>query len=240
MPRFFIDTIPDKNAIITGEDAKHIQKVLRMKVGEALVVCDKQGTDYFCEISGFDEGDVQLSVNDRAPSQSEPTVSVRLFQALPKGEKMDWIIQKAVELGVEEIVPVLTHRCVSRPDERSWKKKKERYNRIALEAAKQSGRGRIPQVTDLRSFSAAVTEMKQAQCPILFYEKSTAELKETLREPHQSFAVMIGAEGGFEEDEVAYASEQGIAILSLGKRILRCETAPLAALSVLMYATGNF
>ena len=239
MPRFFTETIDETKGIITGDDAKHIAKVLRMKAGEKLVACDCQGRDYDCVISEVCDKQVELTVEKVYPSETEPSVKVTLYQAMPKSDKMELIIQKAVELGVSAIVPVQTKRCVSRPDAKSMAKKLERYNRIALEAAKQCGRGRIPQVLPMLDYSEALTAMKDDERAFLFYENSTSSFRKELEQVASSVSIMVGAEGGFEEEEVSKALEQGIASLSLGKRILRCETAPLAALSIIMYETGN-
>ena len=189
-------------------------------------------------------GEVRLKVLSVAPSQSEPDVRVHLYQAMPKADKMETIIQKAVELGAASITPVMTRRCVSRPDAKSMDKKLVRYNRIALEAAKQCGRGVVPPVLPLLELPQALEQMQRTGCPILFYENATAPAKQVIAKARESgkeleIAVLIGAEGGFDEDEVALAREHGCHILSLGKRILRCETAPLAALTILMYETGN-
>ena len=244
MPRFFTQDITEAGGCITGEDAKHIAKVLRMKVGDELTVCDTKGRDYDCMIEEIGAGEVRLKVLSVAPSQSEPDVRVHLYQAMPKADKMETIIQKAVELGAASITPVMTRRCVSRPDAKSMDKKLVRYNRIALEAAKQCGRGVVPPVHPLQELSQALEQMQRTGCPILFYENATAPAKQVIAKARKSgkeleIAVLIGAEGGFDEDEVALAREHGCHILSLGKRILRCETAPLAALTILMYETGN-
>lgn len=244
MPRFFTQDINEADGCITGEDAKHISKVLRMKVGDELTVCDTKGRDYDCMIEEIGAGEVRLKVLSVAPSQSEPDVRVHLYQAMPKADKMETIIQKAVELGAASITPVMTRRCVSRPDAKSMDKKLVRYNRIALEAAKQCGRGVVPPVLPLLELPQALEQMQRTGCPILFYENATAPAKQVIAKARESgkeleIAVLIGAEGGFDEDEVALAMEHGCHILSLGKRILRCETAPLAALTILMYETGN-
>lgn len=244
MPRFFTQDITEMGGCITGEDAKHIAKVLRMKVGDELTVCDTKGRDYDCMIEEIGAGEVRLKVLSVAPSQSEPDVRVHLYQAMPKADKMETIIQKAVELGAASITPVMTRRCVSRPDAKSMDKKLVRYNRIALEAAKQCGRGVVPPVLPLLELPQALEQMQRTGCPILFYENATAPAKQVIAKARESgkeleIAVLIGAEGGFDEDEVALAREHGCHILSLGKRILRCETAPLAALTILMYETGN-
>ena len=239
MPRFFTQTISREGGSITGDDAKHIAKVLRMKIGEELTVCDTKGYDYHCMIESLSDKEVTLKVLSAEESQSEPSVKVHLYQAMPKGDKLELIIQKAVELGVDSITPVMTRRCVSKPDAKSMAKKLERYNRIALEAAKQSGRGKIPQVKPLLELNEALDEMAETSCPILFYENATAPAKEVIDQAGEEIAVLIGSEGGFDESEVVKAKEKGCRVLSLGKRILRCETAPLAALSIIMFETGN-
>lgn len=159
--------------------------------------------------------------------------------AMPKAEKLELIVQKAVELGVGEIIPVLTRRCVSRPDSKSFEKKRVRLARIAAEAAKQSGRGRIPQVREMMDLRSALEEMAARPGAMLFYERSTAPMREVLDRIEGEASLLIGAEGGFDESEVELALSMGIPSLTLGPRILRCETAPMAALSVLMYHTGN-
>ena len=242
MPRFFTENIDQNSGSITGEDAKHIARVLRMKNGQPLTVCDTKGYDYACIIEGITEEQIDMKVLSRSPSVTEPNVSVHLYQAMPKADKLELIIQKAVELGVNSITPVMTRRCVSRPDAKSMKKKLERYNRIALEAAKQSGRGIIPQVNPLLELDQALGQMQQSGCPFLTRRSSdlaTAPARQLLQSATGKIAILIGAEGGFDEDEVERAKVAGCSILSLGKRILRCETAPLAALSIIMYETGN-
>ncbi len=239
MPRFFTQTISAEGGIISGDDAKHISRVLRMKVGEPLTACDTKGYDYDCLIESLSNREVSLRVLEVRPSQSEPDVRVSLYQAMPKGDKLELIIQKAVELGVDSITPVMTRRCVSKPDSKSMAKKLERYNRIALEAAKQSGRGKVPQVCPMLDLPQALDEMAQTSCPILFYENATAPAKQVIDGAGKEIAVLIGSEGGFDESEVELAIQKGCQVLSLGKRILRCETAPLAALSIIMFETGN-
>ena len=229
MPRFFTGEVDGRSAVITGEDARHIALSLRMKPGEPLTVCDSAGHDYQCVVEAVDPGRVDLRVEAVAPSAGEPGVKITLYQALPKGDKLEMIVQKAVELGVGRIVPVLTRRCVSRPDEKSMKKKLERLNRIALEAAKQCGRGR-----------EAVARMKESPLGIFFYENADESLKSALsRRLGGEVSIMVGSEGGFEPSEAAFAAENGLLTLSLGSRILRCETAPLAAITAILYEAGD-
>ncbi len=240
MPRFFTGQVNRERAMIAGEDARHIALALRMKAGERLTVCDADGQDYQCVIERISPEQVELRVEEVAPSAGEPGVWITLYQALPKGDKMETIVQKAVELGVGRIVPVLTHRCVSRPDDKSMRKKCERYNRIALEAAKQCGRGRVPEVAPLVGFREAVAQMRADPLALLFYENADQPLREVLTgRLGDRVSILIGSEGGFEPSEAAFAAENGLVPLSLGSRILRCETAPLAAITAILYQAGD-
>lgn len=239
MPRFFCETPLENQIVIVGEDALHIKKVLRMKVGEKLTVHCVDGNDYDCVISQMTQTEIYLDIVNQYPNTSEPSVKVTLYQALPKKDKMEWIIQKAVELGVYQIVPVLTKRCVSRPDEKSMQKKIVRYQKIAQEAAKQSGRGMIPTIGQLMTFEEAIEHMQQCQKKILCYEKGGKRLNEIIDLKDQSIGILIGSEGGFEQTEVELATAEQVQIATLGKLILRCETAPLTALSIMMNITEN-
>lgn len=238
-PRFFTENISDDRAVVSGTDAKHISAVLRMRAGDSAVLCDGQKNDYLAKLVGSDNGECVFEILEKSVNQAEPDVRVRLFQAFPKGDKMDFIVQKSVECGVCEIVPMLTERCVSRPDEKSVAKKLERWRKIALEAAKQCGRGKIPMV------SAPVTLLQAAEnCPendtrLFFYECSEVPLRDAVRSFSQNIDVVIGSEGGFDRNEAEMMAARGFTEVSLGKRILRCETAPIAALSVIMNLTGN-
>lgn len=239
MPRFYIDPPAGDFITLTGEDARHICRSLRMAVGEALTLCDGAGIDYNGVLRQTDGQIATVEILSRQPSQTEPTVSIRLFQALPKGDKMEWIIQKAVELGISEVVPVLTERCISRPDEKSMEKKLLRWQKIAVEAAKQCGRSRIPTVCPLMSFSQAVQRWVpwKRDC---FFTKRRPAFKKALCAPAAQIGIFVGAEGGFSSEEAHLAQEVGATCTSLGNRILRCETAPLAALSAILYETDNF
>ncbi|MBQ3566574.1 MAG: 16S rRNA (uracil(1498)-N(3))-methyltransferase [Oscillospiraceae bacterium] len=238
MPRFFLENINTDLPVITGEDAKHIGRSLRMKPGEEITVCSC-GTDYFCEITSITSDEVFLKILDQKLCSAEPTVEVTLFQAVPKLDKLEHIIQKSVELGVTRIVPVLTRRCVSRPDKKDFEKKRVRLNKIALEAAKQSGRGIIPEVMEIVSFNEAVKQMSELDCPLMLYEEGGIRFSEVETDNKKSFALFVGSEGGFDESEAETAKNSGITPIWLGERILRCETAPLTALSILMFITKN-
>ena len=241
MTRFFVDPdVFDRDTmVLSGENAQHA-KVLRLKEGEIVLVCDGQGQECVCRVSQTAPETV-LSVEDRRSSVSEPVVDVSVYVAFPKADKLEHVIQKATELGAREIIAFPSSRCVSRPDEKSLKKKLERWQKIALSAAQQSGRGRIPQVLVLNSFSAALSRAAQSDRALLFYENEDAyTLKMALEGSYRTVSLMVGPEGGLEETEVSQAQEAGLKICTLGKRILRCETAPLCALSAVMYDAGEF
>lgn len=240
MSWFFAEHIDGKTHSITGEDARHIAKSLRMACGEELTLCDRQGVEHRCVIKEINPGSVEVDVLEKFPCQNEPGVKITLYQALPKGDKMDFIVQKAVELGVYRIVPVISSRCVSRPDEKSLAKKVQRWQKIAAQAAQQSHRGIIPEVLCALSFKEAVTDAKTSGRSVIFYECGGQPVREIMREQLETLSVFIGSEGGFAASEVQQVLDAGGKAATLGKRILRAETAPLAALSVLMYVTGNF
>ncbi|MEG0615689.1 MAG: RsmE family RNA methyltransferase [Oscillospiraceae bacterium] len=238
MPRFFVDNIAEC-AEISGADANHIAQSLRMKIGEEVTLCDRNGYDYHCVIEEFTENSVFCKVLDKCLSKSEPSIKLTLFQAMPKLDKLETIIQKSVELGVSRIVPVLTSRCVSRPDEKSFAKKLERYQKISLEAAKQSGRGIIPEISGIITLQKAFNEMILSDIPLICYEGGGKKFKEIGLAEGKSVSLIIGSEGGFDAKEVENAVSMGITPIWLGDRILRCETAPLAAISIIMNLTNN-
>ena len=243
MVRFFVapeEMTPDF-LILTGANADHA-KVLRLKNGEQVLVCDGLGHECLCTISDVSPGQISLVVNSCTESSSEAKVKVSIFMAMPKGDKLEHVIQKATELGAVRIYAYPSARCVSKPDEKSLKKKLERWQKIAASAAEQSGRGCIPQVFVLTSYKEAVLEARKADKAILFYENEQATtLHMSLQNgDYSSISLLTGPEGGYEESEVTMAKESGVEICTLGKRILRCETAPLCALSAVMYASGEF
>ena len=241
MVRFFVTPEELNGALLTlaGENAQHA-KVLRLKEKEQVLVCDGEGREALCRIEKA--GDWVLSVEQIRESTSEAAVQVRVYLAFPKADKLEHVIQKATELGAYEIVAFPSARCVSRPDEKSLKKKLERWQKIASSAAEQSGRGRIPKVRVLPGYQAALEEAVQADKALLFYENEHAvTLKMALsRSPYHTVSLLTGPEGGLEEREVEQARETGLQVCTLGKRILRCETAPLCALSAVMYDAGEF
>lgn len=239
MPRFFTEVSDENNIVISGDDARHIGRSLRMKCGEALTVCCK-GYDYNCVIRSITEDSVYLDLVNRERCASEPSIEVTLYQAVPKLDKLEHIIQKTVELGVSRIVPVMTRRCVSRPTDKDFAKKLVRLNKIAEEAAKQSGRGIIPTVTPIISCKEAVEEMSKLDRSIILYEEQGGcSFGDVDFSGVKTVGLFIGSEGGFDSSEAELAAENGAYRVWLGKRILRCETAPTTAMSILMFLTKN-
>ena len=243
MVRFFVD--PSELALeqpcLEGENAAHA-KVLRLKNGEQVLLCDGEGNEALCTVEDAQPGSFVLRREELRASVTEPAVQASVYMALPKADKLEHVIQKATELGAYEIVTFPTARCVSRPDDKSLKKKLERWQKIAASAAEQSGRGRIPQVVVLPDYATALKRAAQADIAIVFYENERANtVQQTLKAaPYKTISLLSGPEGGFEESEITKAMEAGLQVCTLGTRILRCETAPLCALSAVMYDSGEF
>ena len=240
MVRFFVtpEELAGECLTLSGENAQHA-KVLRLRQNEQVLVCDGEGRECVCEITDNAFG---LSILERRESTTEAAVKVSVFMAFPKADKLEHVIQKATELGAYEIVAFPSGRCVSRPDEKSLKKKLERWQKIAASAAEQSGRGRIPEVRVLGTYKAALEEASKADKALMFYENEHAvTLRMALESgPWKTVSLLTGPEGGLEEKEVEQARSAGLEVCTLGSRILRCETAPLCALSAVMYAAGEF
>ena len=243
MTRFFVEPekMTENEILLSDENAAHA-KVLRLKEGEQVLACDGAANECLCDVVCVAHGNYVLRVLERRASVSEANVKVSIYMAFPKADKLEHVIQKATELGVYEIVTFPSARCVSKPDDKSIRKKLERWQKIAASAAEQSGRGRIPGVVVIPSFSEALRRAAQADMPIMFYENEQAT---TLRMALESksfhtVSLLSGPEGGLETKEVEMAKDAGLHICTLGKRILRCETAPLCGLSAVMYASGEF
>ena len=236
MPRFFVrrERIADGKISIIGEDAHHIARSLRMACGEEITVCDMQGIEYACEISSFDEDrEVIANILFEKASENEPNVIVTLYQALPKGDKLDTVIQKAVECGASRIVPFQSERCVVKIKDDAESKKRDRRQRIAAEAAKQCGRSVIPEICESVKFNEALAMAKSSDLILFCYEgDGTLPLGKILKERFaenvakpQNISIFIGSEGGFSIKESELAKESGAVMTGLGKRILRTETA---------------
>ena len=245
MPRFFVsqEQITDASITILGEDARHIGRSLRMAVGDALVICDMKGTEYDCRVASFD-GDraVTADIVSKKQSENEPPCTIRLFQALPKGDKMDTVIQKAVECGVSEIIPFESERCVVKMRADGEERKNERRTRIAAEAAKQCGRSVLPLVHRTVGYDQMLRMAGESELCLFCYEgEGTRPLGAILHSFSEhtptSISIVIGSEGGFSVAEAEAAREAGMQMTGLGKRILRTETASSFVLACLVCAT---
>lgn len=239
MAWFFTNEISGDIFEIEGEDARHISKSLRMKTGESLTLCTLDGRRHECEITAFSTDSVTVKVLSSTICEQEPSVEITLFMALTKGDKMDDIVQKSVELGVYEIVPVLTARCISRPDEKQIKKKVQRWQKISDNAASQSRRGIIPQVKDMMTLKEASDVCNSFDKAIVFYECGGEKLRDIIDEDIKTLAMFVGSEGGFEESEIDILKANGVTPTTLGTRILRAQTAPIAGIAAVMYQTKN-
>lgn len=232
--------IDEKSITITGSDVNHIKNVLRMQKGENLVVCDGQGVDYYCSIAELSKDEVVVDILEMNSTESELPAKIYLFQGIPKKDKMEFIIQKAVELGIFEVIPVAMKRCVAKiEDKKKEQKKLERWQGIATSAAKQSGRGVIPQIQPVMTFGEALKKAQELDCTIVPYEQAEGmvDSKKTVEKAatQKTIGIFIGPEGGFDDSEIEKVLESGFSTMSLGKRILRTETAGLTILSILMF-----
>lgn len=237
---FFIDksALQNGRAAIDGEEFQHMTRVLRMKAGDALTLCDGGGTFFDGVISSVGEKSAEVEITAEYPAPTEPKLKITLFQAIPKNPKLEFIIQKATEIGVVKIVPMNTARIVAKLEKEN---KIGRLRKIAREAAKQSRRGIIPEVTAPVSFEEAVEAAAHCDLAIIPYEdERKTTVKECLRgKSAGTLAIMIGPEGGFEEEEISLARSRGVLSATLGRRILRTETAGLVAASIALYELGD-
>lgn len=245
MPKFFVpkENIKDNEILICGEDVIHIKRVLRSQVGDELSLCDGMGVNYNVRIVEISDKEIVSKIISSQKSDTEPPICVTLYQGLPKASKMDYIIQKTTELGILNIVPVKMARCVVKiENKKDAQKKQERWQKIAEEAAKQSGRGVIPLVCEPVTFDEAISGLKNADIYFAPYECETKKkLKEVLTSTKTSknISFIIGPEGGFDLAEVEKLKENNISTITLGNRILRTETAGEAVLSMIMYELGD-
>ena len=241
MYRFFVEPsqIVEDKIFITGTDVNHIKNVLRMKVGEPIAISDGQKWEYYCIIERLEEDQIIAQIEEKEEDGKELPVRITLFQGIPKSDKLELIIQKAVELGACEIVPVAMKRSVAKIEPKKAQKKVERFNAIALSAAKQAKRSLIPTVSMPMSWQEAVAYGKTMERCIVPYEdeRGMNHARELVKSLHgvKSIGIYIGPEGGFDEKEIEQAKQSGFEIMTLGRRILRTETAGLTALSILMF-----
>lgn len=245
MPKFFAarEKITENQIIIDTEDVSHISRVLRLGEGDVLTVCDSQGTDYEAEIVTLGQKEIVCKINSRSASASEPNIRVTLFQGIPKASKMEYIIQKTTELGITEIVPAKLSRCVVKIDNKKDEAKKlERWQKISESAAKQSGRGIIPKISQIMTLDEIIEKSKEFDLFFVPYEcEEQKKLREVLlsKKDVKSVGFLIGPEGGFDIAETEKLRNAGIDTVTLGKRILRTETAGEAVLAMTMYEIGD-
>lgn len=246
MHRFIVDpaNIQNGQVKLDGDDLKHLRKVLRLGPGDTINVFDGSGKEYEAKVLSVDKTQALAEITSAFLAEAEPEIQLTLFQGLPKGEKMDLIIQKGVELGVHKIIPVLTERTVVQLDKNDFGKKAERWSKIAREAAKQCRRAVVPYVSEPISFMEAIIESKKYDAVLLLYENESKKcLKETLKcytiNKIKEIALFVGPEGGFAAQEIEKYTNSGFEVAGLGKRILRAETAAISVISIIMYEMGE-
>ena len=242
MPKFFVtqEQIKDNKILIIGQDVNHVKNVLRKKVGEELIICDKDNCeDYLCKICELNEKQIECEIINTLESDIEPITKVTIFQGLPKSNKMELIIQKAVELGAYDIIPVEMKRCVVKLDEKDKTKKIQRWQKISEVAAKQCGRNIIPKINNILNIKNICNLIKEYDIVLLAYEneKQNTIKKElqNLNKNNLKIAVIVGPEGGISEEEFSSLTQNGAISVTLGKRILRTETVAINILSIIMY-----
>ncbi len=241
MRRFIVPfNLKSEHVTLTDNLAHRLLRVLRMKVGDQVLLCDPRGSEWVAEIVGREANAVKLRLIERYFSQHEPSIYVTLFQGVPKGEKMDFIVQKATELGVQRIVPMFTRRTVVQLSPERAKSKRERWQRVAISATEQSGGKIAPEITLPLNFRQALEEASHSDLWLLFYEGAEKPLRGIIQSHKNvsTVAIMVGPEGGFEPDEVMLAQQKGAQVVSLGRRILRTETAAIVATALALYELG--
>ena len=245
MDRFFTPksniNLEQNTCIIEGEDVKHISRVLRCKENDKLEVCDMDNNEYICEIREINKDNILLDIIEKVNIKRESSLKVKLYQGMPKGTKMELILQKLTEIGVDEIVLVQTKRSVTKIDNKKEDKKIERWERIIYEAAKQSKRGKIPTLRGVLSFKEALKDMENNDLNLCPYENErTISIKECLKDVNtNTIGIFVGPEGGFEEDEIEKIQDMDGKVVSLGPRILRTETASVVASSIVLYELSD-
>ena len=241
---FFVSSsdISDGIVYFSKDDSKHIAVVLRMSPGEEIIVCDDNSKKHTCSLLSVSKDYVTAKILFTEHFSNQPTASVTVYAGLSKGDRFDYLIQKCVECGVTSIVPFISERCIARPDASEYEKKRVRYQRIADEAVNQSKRSNLVDILPIISFKEAVKRASAHSTSLFLYENENKKsLSEVLRASDGlDYSVFTGPEGGFSDSEVDHALSSGMNIVSIGPRILRCETAPVAALCAIMYHTGNF
>lgn len=250
MPKFFVkdEQIANQEIIIQGTDVNHIKNVLREKIGSELTICnEKTGQDYLCEIKEIKEENIICHIKEKLLNNVESNIKVTIMQGLPKADKMELIIQKSVELGVNNIIPIEMKRCVVKLKDKDKTKKIERWQKISMVAAKQSGRNIIPKINQIENLKKICETFDNYDIVLLAYENEKEntlkneliKVKEKIKNEDVKIAVLVGPEGGIAEEEVKMAKKEGAKVITLGKRILRTETVALNVLSIIMYELEN-
>lgn len=245
MPKFFVTNkdINNNKIIISGEDVNHIKNVLRKKIGEQITICNiDTSVDYLCEIVNFEKDTIRCNVSEELISNSESNTKVTIFQGLPKADKMELVIQKAVELGVYNITPIEMKRCIVKLTDKDKVKKLQRWQKIAEVASKQSGRNTIPKINEIKSIRNICNLFTNYDIVLVAYEnekenklKNELEKLKLNQKENLNIGIIIGPEGGIDREEIELLKENGAKIITLGNRILRTETVALSMLSIIMY-----
>ena len=236
--RYFLTDINENTATVTDSEAVHLCRVMRIKSGDEVILCDNNGYDYRAVAKEISEKLITFDVLEKTKNQAEPTKDLIVYMALPKSDKLEFIVQKACELGARKLVPFVSEFCVAQKSKKE-DNKKSRLAKISAEAAKQCGRSTPMEIGDTLTFKQLMAELGANDVNLFFYEHADMPLKEANLADKQTVGVIIGSEGGFSEKECALLSENGAVTISLGKRILRCETAAVSAVTLTMYTLGE-
>lgn len=237
---FSKEILNNKLILSDKEITNHISKSLRLKINDEVIICDEKENQAVFTITNINKNQVILKFNKNIKTNSEPSVNLHIYMCYPKTDKFEFCIQKLTELGVNEITPVISKNCVSTPTEKDFVKKLERFKKIAKSASMQSKRNKFIKIHNLINFNTCLNEIQNYDNKFILYENSKNKIKKQTFENKDNIAVIIGSEGGFCDDEIKKAQEHNVIELSLGERILRCETAPIVISSIIMYETNNF
>lgn len=239
MQRYFLpaNAFTGSHIRLTGDEVHHLKNVMRNKPGDRIIVCNEDGYDYVCEIQEMNHYQIDCKLVEKSRSQGEPKTRITIAQSLVKGDKFEWIVQKGTEIGAGSFQPFRSVRSVVKINAQKETKKRERWQRIAKEAAEQSHRGKIPKVEPVLSWTALLDEIEKFSLALIAYEKGGIPLNQVMTESHaEEILLLIGPEGGFTEEEINEAHTRGAIPITLGPRILRTETAPLVALSCMLFS----
>lgn len=236
--RYFLTTINNDTATVEGSEAVHLCRVMRIKEGDSVILCDKEGFDYAATATSVNEKIITFAVHSKEKNLAEAAKDLTVYMALPKSDKLEFIVQKACELGAKRLVPFISEFCVAQKSKKE-DNKKARLAKISAEAAKQCGRSVPMEIEDTLTFKQLLQHMQQNDVNLFFYEHADCPLKEIDFSDKEKVSVIIGSEGGFSPKECQLLAENGAKTISLGRRILRCETAAVSAVTLAMYTMGE-